>query len=233
MTGPDRWRAKQEHYQDPRVVAEYDARRFSGAHQRGATRRKWRAMTRALGQDWPRVESVLDVPCGTGRFEPALLAAGKRVVGADLSVPMLAAAREAADLAFAAARGTTDRALAGLVRADALALPFADASFDLVLSIRFLFHVPRELRPKALRELARVSRRFVVVDVRHKYCWTTWSKRLRARLAGRPAPSPRYSLAEIDADLAGAGLILRERAWIAPGFSEKMLLVCEVAPLTK
>lgn len=218
MSAPDRWRAKQQHYQDPRVVAAYDAERFSGARQRGSTRRKWRAMLRSLGSDWAGVASVLDVPCGTGRFEPALLGAGKRVVAADLSAPMLAAARAAAG----------GEGLHGLVRADALALPFAAASFDLVLSIRFLFHVPRELRPAALRELARVSRRFVVVDVRHKYCWTTWSKRLRARLAGRPAPTPRYSLSEIDSDLAASGLVLRERAWIAPGLSEKMLLVCEV-----
>ena len=34
-------------------------------------------------------------------------------------------------------------------------------------------------------------------------------------------------LAEIDALVAESGLVLRERAWLAPGFSEKMLLVCE------
>jgi len=221
----ERWRAKQAHYQDPAVVRGYDAARFEGAHQKGSTQRKWKALRRALGPDFDALRSVLDVPCGTGRFTRHLLDARKQLVQADLSLAMVAAAR-----ATAGAHGGFGRApqsYRGGVRADALRLPFADRSFDLVLSIRFLFHVPRELRPAILAEYARVSRRFVVVDVRHKYCWTTWSKRARARLSGRRAPSPRYSLAEIDADVAAGGLVLRERAWIAPGFSEKMLLVCE------
>jgi SAM-dependent methyltransferase len=225
-TTDDRWRAKQEHYQDPSIVAEYDARRFAGRHQRGATARKWKGLTRALGADFAEVRTVLDVPCGTGRFTRLLLEAGKSVVNADLSGPMVEAS-----LASAGSHGGFARRpqrLLGGVRADALRLPFGDASVDLVLSIRFLFHVPRDLRPAVLREYARVSRRFVVVDVRHKYCWTTWSKRARARIAGRRSPSPRYSLAEIDADVAAGGLVLRKRVWIAPGFSEKMLLVCEV-----
>lgn len=208
----ERWERKQKHYQDASVVREYDARRFEGALTARSTEKKWGAVKKALGQEFESVRDVLDVPCGTGRFASRLAESGKRFVQADLSSEMLASAREVA--------GGKSR---GEVRADAARLPFADASFDVVLSIRFLFHVPRELRPAILREFARVARVGVVVDVRHKYAWTTWSKRLRAKLAGKRSPQ-RYSLNEIDQDFGAAGLEIVRRVWIAPGFSEKMVV---------
>jgi hypothetical protein len=85
------------------------------------------------------------------------------------------------------------------------------------------------LRVEVLRELARVSKRFVVVDVRHRYCWTTYTKRLRARFVGKRPPSERATIAELDRLVADAGLVLRRRIWLAPLLSEKMLLVCEKA----
>jgi SAM-dependent methyltransferase len=157
------------------------------------------------------VRSVLDTPGGTGRFAPLVLRAGRRLVLADLSRAMLAEARSCG---------------AARVQADALALPFADASFDLVLCMRFLFHVPRELQPRVLRELARVSRRFVAVDVRHGWAWSSFTRGLRGRLAARPV-SPRLRPAEIGPLFAEAGLALRSTRWFAPGFSEKVLVLAE------
>ncbi|MFN0243236.1 MAG: class I SAM-dependent methyltransferase [Planctomycetota bacterium] len=218
-----RWQRKQAHYQDPAVVARYDAERgFARDRATASTRWKWAAIERHLLRELPAGARVLDVPCGTGRFTRAWLGADVSLVNADLSLAMLAAARDAGG-AHSTARG----GLAGSVRCDAGHLPFADASFDAVVSVRFLFHVPRQLRAAFLREYARVSRRFVLVDVRHKYCWTTQSKRLRAWLTRARAPTPRYSLRDIDADLAAAGLVQRARLWRSPLFSEKMLVVCE------
>lgn len=223
-TGPDRreagerWAAKKAHYQDPFVVAHYDAERFNTTHERASTDRKWRAIRSALGDRLRSGAHVLDLPCGNGRFTRRILEAGYTLTNADLSLPMLAAARAAAG---------DGGGFLGSVRCDAERLPFADGSFDLVMSIRFLFHVPRELRAGILREFARVSRRFVVVDVRHKYCYATHTKRWKARLLRRPAPTPRASLFEIERDFADAGLRIEKRIWLAPVFSEKMLVVCE------
>lgn len=219
-TTEERWLRKKAHYQDPRVVREYDELRFSGGHQRGSTGRKWRAIEKALGPEFDTARSWLDVPCGTGRFTRPILAAHKLLIGADISQAMLQATSVAAG---------ADPRLRALVRCEVERLPFADGAFDVVLSIRFLLHVPRGLRAGMLRELARVSRRWVIVDVRHKYCYATHSRRLRAWLARRPPPSARSSLREIDADVSQAGLVLKKRVWLAPFFSEKMLLVCEKA----
>ena len=63
---------------------------------------------------------VLDVCAGTLDLSALVAAAGADVVASDFSHPMLA-------------RGRTKLAGAPLVRADALALPFADGSFDRVI----------------------------------------------------------------------------------------------------
>jgi SAM-dependent methyltransferase len=52
-----------------------------------------------------------------------------------------------------------------LVRATADALPFADSSFDLVISINTIHNLDRERCTAALREMERVSRRFKYVQV--------------------------------------------------------------------
>jgi len=157
---------------------------------------------------------VLDLCCGFGRHSLALTELGCDVFGLDRSIELLRQAH-----ADPAIRAVAPR----LVQGDARVLPFADASFDVVLSIRFLFHVPRELRPAILAEMARVARRAVVVDVRHKYALGAWTRPLRARFTGKRVPY-RASLAELEADFAAAGLVIARRAWIAPFFSEKLVV---------
>lgn len=210
-----RWARKQRHYQDAEVVAGYDAARFTGLRSSRATRRKWKAITAALGSELERCASFLDLPCGTGRFSALLEGAGKRFVEADLSLSMLAAASRAS---------FGSRGFAGSVCCDAARLPFADASFDVVLSVRFLFHVPRDLRPSILREMGRVARRYVLVDVRHAYAWSAWTRRWRARLTRARVPH-RYTLRELDQDFAAAGLSILRKRWLTPLFSEKMIVL--------
>ena len=98
--------------------------------------RLWRA--RAAKHLRPILERpdalVLDLCCGTGDLAFALAHAGKaRILGADFAHPMLVRARgKSADLSAADGAGATIRMQ--FFEADALRLPFADASFDLVTS---------------------------------------------------------------------------------------------------
>jgi SAM-dependent methyltransferase len=92
-------------------------------------------------------EDVLDVACGTGNAAIRAAAAGGRVVGVDLTPELFTAGRREA-------------ALAGVdiewVEGDAEALPFADGSFDVVLSTFGCMFAPRH--EVAAAELARVLR---------------------------------------------------------------------------
>jgi ubiquinone/menaquinone biosynthesis C-methylase UbiE len=96
-------------------------------------------------------ERVLELGCGTGnlwRENAAHVPAGVTLALTDLSPGMLEQAR---------------RRLAGLPlaldlrEADALRIPFADASFDLVIANHMLYHVLD--RARALAEVRRVLRR--------------------------------------------------------------------------
>jgi demethylmenaquinone methyltransferase / 2-methoxy-6-polyprenyl-1,4-benzoquinol methylase len=93
--------------------------------------RMWRyRVTRRLAPILKRSDAVvLDLCCGTGDLALSLARAGKaRVIGADFAHPMLVRAIEKT-LRQAGGNGGQ---IVPFLEADALSLPFADASFDLV-----------------------------------------------------------------------------------------------------
>jgi demethylmenaquinone methyltransferase / 2-methoxy-6-polyprenyl-1,4-benzoquinol methylase len=99
--------------------------------------RMWRARTtRRLSPILRRPDAlVLDLCCGTGDLALSLAGHGQaRVVGADFAHPMLLRAREKSAELSAKLSGGRDGGgrLIPFLEADALGLPFADASFDLV-----------------------------------------------------------------------------------------------------
>jgi ubiquinone/menaquinone biosynthesis C-methylase UbiE len=106
-----------------------------------------------------RDQRLLDVACGTGRLLGFVKQNHPRlpVVGVDLSEAYLRRAR----------RELGAWSWTELTVGAAEALPFADASFDLVTSV-YLFHeLPRPVRERAAAEFARVLRpggRLVLVD---------------------------------------------------------------------
>ncbi len=96
-----------------------------------------------IARSFPGARDILDVGCGGGFLSNYLGAHGHRVVGLDASRDALAVAQLHDD--------------SGRVRyehADALSLPFADASFDVVCAMDFLEHV--EQRERVIAEAARV-----------------------------------------------------------------------------
>lgn len=96
---------------------------------------------------------VLDLPCGIGRFLPALHAHVPNVIEADVSNDMLRFARS-----------KYENNAVGFVRASSAALPFADESFDLVFTVRLCHHFPTtEERADYVREMLRISRRWVIL----------------------------------------------------------------------
>jgi len=121
------------------VVERYDL--VNGLLSLGLDRLWRRAAARALGETGGG--PVLDLGCGTGRLG-RLLAGQRRVIGVDLSHPMLVRAR------------ATGGARASLVQGSAFALPFGTSAFSGAVS-GFVLRNLRDL-PAAFEELARVVR---------------------------------------------------------------------------
>ena len=96
-----------------------------------------------------RQDLIADVCCGWGRHLVPLLARGYQVIGLDISEMMLRRARERLDAA-----GLPPR----ILQADAAALPFGNATFDVVVNLfnSFGYFLEEGQNIAVLREAARV-----------------------------------------------------------------------------
>lgn len=126
----------------------------------------------ASWQKGERIE-ILDVATGSADV-PLAAAQWGRKRGFDLRITGLDRHELTADLA---ARQVAAEPSIRIVRGDAMALPFADQSFDYAMTSMFLHHLDDELIVQVLREMNRVSRRGLVIAdlLRHRraYAWIT------------------------------------------------------------
>jgi len=92
------------------------------------------------------VRAVLDAGCGNGAFLNSL-PDGYQAVGLDFSQEALKYVKAKA------------------IYVDIAALPFESASFDLVTCLEVLEHLPSGVFEKAVSELQRVSKRYIIISV--------------------------------------------------------------------
>ena len=109
-------------------------------------------------------ECILDVGCGTGVFSMDVLSCGARIVGLDISHPMLTRA----------AVKTAEYQFAGVV-GDMVSLPFPDESFDKVFSMTAIEFVADA--KQAVAELNRVVRRGGTVVLTSLNSMSPWAER--------------------------------------------------------
>jgi ubiquinone/menaquinone biosynthesis C-methylase UbiE len=209
---------KKQFYQSAEVAADYDEHRFRTPKRLRRNARKWAAIQKALALT-SGVKSVVDLPCGTGRFTGHLARAGYEVVGSDISAEMMGQAAKLPSVQHANIRG--------YVRADAEKLPFASKSADCVMSIRFLFHVDPETRRRMLREFGRVSRRWVIADYRHKYSFRYGVWKLTRALGLTKRPFERVSVKSMTAEFEDAGLRVAKIIPVRRGLSDKWVVLAE------
>lgn len=103
----------------------------------------------------PRCATLLDVGTGRGDIPRAvktrahLLGKTIHAVGLDQSLPLVTGRYPGNDL---------------VVRGNALSLPFADSSIDIVMTSQVLHHFPEDAAISMVREMNRVARRRVVIS---------------------------------------------------------------------
>jgi len=151
---------------------------------------------------------VLEVGCGTGHFTRWLAEQGFRVVGLDISPAMLAEAAKWNGVRY--------------VLGEALALPFADRSFDIVAFITTLEFVADPQR--SLSEAVRVARRGLLLGLLNRYSLLAVKRRIRAKTRWDEARF--FSPGELARSLrcvAGARLAhiqWRTTLWPVPGLTD-------------
>lgn len=208
---------KRQFYRSSEVADDYDFHRWGSRARAKRNSKKWRAILTAL-ESTEGVRSVLDLPCGTGRFTGDLAGLGYSVVGSDISREMMGVARR---------RLAEVAGISGYMQADAERLALADGAVDCVISIRFLFHADSAARVRMVREMARVSRRWLILDYRHKYSYRYVSWRFRRALGLTDKPFDRVSRSGLERECQDAGVDVRRVIAVTRVFSDKWVVVCE------
>lgn len=211
-----------QEYEDGARAAHYAAKRWTRSRRARRSSAKEAALVAELLDKAGPVDSLLDVPCGTGRFHAQLSAHGP-LWSVDASLAMLAEHSAAAAAAAGDAQGAAGAAWPAAA-ASAHALPFADGAFELVFCSRLLHHFEHaEERRTVLTELARVSQRFVLASYFDAACFQAWRNKVRGRFRGRYPVARRV----FEADAAAAGLRPIARRALLPGISEQVWVLLE------
>lgn len=145
-----------EAYQDEEFAASYDTQRFSSFRGKmGDTldKRTLKKSLAAISRAGKSSLRILDIPCGTGRISQYLLEQGESVTGADISNEMMQVAEQ---------KVQSYDAFNGFYQMDASDLTFEDNSFDVIVAIRFMGHIPKDVRLKILKEFGRVSQYSII-----------------------------------------------------------------------
>jgi 2-polyprenyl-3-methyl-5-hydroxy-6-metoxy-1,4-benzoquinol methylase len=206
------------YYKDISIAEGYDRERFSSlpgrifnALEKDCIRRAFRGISRTA--------TLLDLPCGTGRFAEVLVGEGFHVVGVDISQAMLQVAQRKL-------KSHGDRFEVRV--ADVFDLAQREPKrYDVALCARVLMHFPLEQQIRFLRSVARLTKGRVVFTQSLSTPYQRFRRQIK-RLLGNQAPAA-YPLTEDQLATLLAGAELKEvgRLRVMALVSEAIYVVAE------
>ena len=141
----------------------YDVNNINELHRNLRRRNDWKMYTSVLDGIIAKDEvltSTIDVGCGIGNFLLELVRRNQftTIVGMDFL-------QETMKIAHARSQyfSTVD-----FMQGDLLNIPFKDRSFDLTVCVNVLHHIHKEDFSKAIDELARITRKYLMIEVRNR-----------------------------------------------------------------
>jgi ubiquinone/menaquinone biosynthesis C-methylase UbiE len=195
----------------------YHSRWWTWGHL--ATWFEQRAIARELNRyEWSALDMVLDIPCGTGVLWSLLRQFPFRLVASDISAEMMSIGQKEHSLMHS----TT------VVQADITETPFKRETFSCVLTIGFMHRVPLQIKRDALKEIARLSKRVVIVSCSIDTRLQRW-KHTALRFVRRghvPAPFPTHLTEMIDLCNSEGFRVVRNLS-VIPFLSSHVILVLE------
>lgn len=137
------------------------------------------------------VSTVLDAPCGTGRFAILLAQRGYITTGVDLGDAALVQAESNCKSA-----GITDVVLE---KGDLEQLSYDALCFDMVLCFRLFHHLPdEEVRARMVGELCRVASKYVLISYFDPLAVTSLKRSFQRRFFGKQSKQHATSLQEVE-----------------------------------
>jgi len=190
-------------------------------HRQGLARRlsNWREvqLARAALRLAGHPNSVLDLPCGAGRFWPMLMEKSNRIViGADNSADMLKVAQ--------AAYPDFCQGKISCLQTSAFDIDLPDSAVDCILCIRLLHHIGEaEHRQQLLREFHRVTRDTLIISLWVDGNYKAWRRRrleAQRRRAGEPDPKNRFVISrkQIENEFTAADFDIIRHYDLIPGY---------------
>jgi len=183
-----------------------------------------RSILRAL-KDVSSGDSILDLPCGSGRLTPLLLRCGLHVSSADSSPPMVQQARE--NWLSLRSKCPDSRERVSFEVRDVMQTGFADGQFDAVICHRLFHHFNEsETRVQALTELGRICSGPVIVSFFNSFAIDAVRFRLKHLLRGTvPHDRIPIPMSVFLDDVARAGLEMRQTVPVLWGVSPLWIVV--------
>lgn len=205
-----------ENRRRPDKAASYDTKYKDELHKRLSDWRE-KSLLASLLKRTGLNDRVLDVPCGAGRLSPVIAAHARKLFEVDYSLEMLKLCRRNA----VSYKPFT-------AQASAFQLPFGDRTFDLAISIRLSHHIPdRDARRDHVREMLRVSRRFVLLTFFGEESLKNRLRNLYRRLGGKKRPKHTLSRAEVAEVARSAGFRVLASKSISPALSGHFFTLLE------
>jgi ubiquinone/menaquinone biosynthesis C-methylase UbiE len=204
-------------YQDKRYASIYDKRRYEGIYGRTKNWNTKRVISKLVRQTG-RKGFALDIPCGTGRLSDLILKSGYQWIGADISLEMMTESRKKMMNGFEGYPWWN-------IRLDAERMPFKDDSLDCIFSIRFIYHIPEEIRYRMLKEMRRITKKWIIIDYNYPNKFKELARRIGFFFSKRSVKK-RITFPEIRRELRENGLQVYKVLPVSRLFSDNIILLC-------
>ncbi len=153
----------------------YEEKRFGRLYKTRKVNRFEKTFAKNMYEMVGREAIIVDVPCGSGRFFE-IFSKARKLIMVDYSENMLNAAKEKFEIGENAQ----------MLRGEISNLPLEDDVAELCFCMRLFHHMKTdEIRLNALKELARISNKYVALSFYNKNCLRYyWRKMLGKKIRG-------------------------------------------------
>lgn len=206
------------HYMDDAVADKYHQAFASSTNLRNVrfrvVARKEREAVRKLLLHIKH-ERVLDIPAGTGKLAPVLIELGADVTACDISENMLQIAKDVYEKL-----GYTRVSLSPC-DATKVSEKFDD-KFDVVVCLRLMHRVPRDVRASILEQLSKVAD-YAIVSFGAETAFHRLRRSVRNILFGGGVDSLCYAEKGQIEEEVGAYFHIEDGSWVLPYLSQEMV----------